>query len=297
MNKHRTVTLIASVGFLLLAMFALSVYLSRPGIPPTTLSDTFGVAEEGEYLARIAGCIACHTDAKQGGAPLAGGAAIETPFGRFYAPNITPDKIFGIGSWSLTEFYTALTSGVSPSGGHYYPAFPYNSYASLSLSDIADIKAYLDSALPVQTLSTPHELMWPFSFRPLMIAWKALFFDDSVSLDAGTARTNRGDYLVRGLGHCAECHSQRSVFGALTSKQYLGGNTRGPEGHSVPALAGSDAEVQQWQATDLVFYLQTGLRPDGDVAGGSMADVIDEVTAHLRQDDAQAIADYLLSLP
>ena len=87
MKKSRISILLASVGFLLLALFALSYYLSRPAVPPTALSDTFGVAEEGEYLARIAGCIACHTDTEQNGAPLAGGVAIETPFGRFYAPN------------------------------------------------------------------------------------------------------------------------------------------------------------------------------------------------------------------
>ena len=37
----------------------------------------------GVCVARLAGCVACHTDAKGGGAVLAGGVVIETPFGTF----------------------------------------------------------------------------------------------------------------------------------------------------------------------------------------------------------------------
>ena len=37
------------------------------------------------------------------GKPFAGGLAFETPFGRIYSANITPDDATGIGRWSLRE--------------------------------------------------------------------------------------------------------------------------------------------------------------------------------------------------
>ncbi|MEK9134123.1 MAG: hypothetical protein AAB333_04605, partial [Pseudomonadota bacterium] len=80
---------------------------------------------QGEYLFRAAGCANCHTDEKNKGAPLAGRRALKTPFGTFYSPNITPDPETGIGRWSEADFVRALREGISPEGGHYYPAFPY----------------------------------------------------------------------------------------------------------------------------------------------------------------------------
>ena len=293
--KKLLLWLLPFVAGLFVVLLIQSALIPRPEEPPEALSAMFGIAEDGAYLARIAGCIACHTDSDNSGQLLGGGAAIETPFGTFFAPNITSDPVFGIGGWSLAEFYQALTSGVSPAGEHYYPSFPYPSYAYLSTGDIADIKAYLDTVRPVQQLSKPHELSWPFSFRPLLGLWKVIFTSQS-GVNVGIETMERGEYLVRGPGHCTECHSQRNLLGAVDDERYLQGNTRGPEGHAVPALTASNSDMQGWDKTDLVFYLQSGLRPDGDVAGSSMAEVVDEVTSHLNQSDAEAIADYLLKL-
>ena len=71
-----------------------------------------GAAEDliarGEYLTRIGGCFSCHTDAANGGPPLAGGRALATPFGTFYSPNITPDRETGIGAWTEAQFATRM---------------------------------------------------------------------------------------------------------------------------------------------------------------------------------------------
>jgi hypothetical protein len=58
----------------------------------------FGDVNKGAYLARASGCIACHTNAEEGGAPLAGGAPLKTDFGTFYPPNLTTDPDYGMGS-------------------------------------------------------------------------------------------------------------------------------------------------------------------------------------------------------
>ena len=91
--------------------------------------------DRGKYIFDAAGCFACHTDTKGGRQALSGGPALRTPFGTFYAPNITPDPRHGIGRWSDQDFIRALREGVSPDGRHYYPVFPYTSYTKASERD------------------------------------------------------------------------------------------------------------------------------------------------------------------
>jgi hypothetical protein len=84
----------------------------------------------GETVFIASGCASCHAapeaegDAKQ---VLAGGQRFDSDFGTFIAPNISPHPEAGIGGWTLAEFASAVTRGVSPDGQHYYPAFPYAS--------------------------------------------------------------------------------------------------------------------------------------------------------------------------
>ena len=77
----------------------------------------------GEYLARAAGCVACHT--VEGGAPYAGGYALHNRFGTFYGSNLTPDPATGIGTWTEDDFVAALREGRDPEGHAYWPTFPY----------------------------------------------------------------------------------------------------------------------------------------------------------------------------
>jgi mono/diheme cytochrome c family protein len=254
---------------------------------------------QGEYVFRAAGCAACHTDSKNKGAFLAGGRALETPFGILYAPNITPDRETGIGNWSDAEFVRAMTEGVSPAGKHYYPAFPYTSYTQMRREDVLALKAYLFSVPAVKQANRPNELPW-YLPRLAAGAWKALYFTPGAfKADAGKPpEWNRGAYLVTALSHCAECHSPRNTFGAIEPGKTFIGTTDGPDGDAVPNLTPDNKTgLGNWSRDDLVYYLKTGADPDGDYAGGLMAEVIDEGLSHLTEADLQAIADYLRSLP
>ncbi len=256
-----------------------------------------GDSGRGAYVVRTAGCIACHTDVAKGGAVLAGGAALKTDFGRFYAPNITPDKEHGIGTWSLAEFSRALTDGFSPAGEHYFPAFPYSSYTRMTAQDIADLKAYLDEVEPVAKPSRPQDLIWPFSDRKLLGIWKALYFvagDFRPNPDRNQT-WNRGAYLVTGPGHCAECHTERNLLGGFRGAP-LAGNAQGPDGTAVPAIdALYDHPRLPWAREDLILSLQTGLLPDGDTFDGTMGEVVEHGTSYMTDSDISAIADYLFS--
>ena len=74
-------------------------------VAASLLAATLAIAqdelvERGQYLLYAGGCITCHTEDIDDAAPLAGGRAMESPFGTFYSPNITPDESTGIGSWT-----------------------------------------------------------------------------------------------------------------------------------------------------------------------------------------------------
>ena len=130
----------------------------------------------GKYLLHAGGCISCHVGETRDDKSLAGGHAIESPFGVFYSPNITPDKETGIGNWSDDDFVTAFWEGESPEGDHYFPAFPYTAYTGMSRQDLLDLKAYLFTLEPVRRENKEHDL-WPImSSRFAAGIWKATNF-------------------------------------------------------------------------------------------------------------------------
>ena len=105
-----------------------------------------GDAARGKRIFYAGGCTSCH--AKPGATgearvELTGGLELKTPFGTFVPPNISQDAKDGLGAWSEEDFANAMLKGVSPSGEHFYPAFPYASYARMKPSDVADLYAFM----------------------------------------------------------------------------------------------------------------------------------------------------------
>ncbi|MDJ0968309.1 MAG: cytochrome c [Kiloniellales bacterium] len=283
------IAVLAIVGLLALAGNAVAQGNSGPGD-----------ATRGEYLFRAAGCYACHTRPVSGARPLAGGRAFATPYGTFYSPNITPDPDHGIGRWGLADFARAVRLGEAPDGSDYFPAFPFPSYTGMQDQDLADLWAYLQGVDPVPEANREHELDFPFGFRFLAGVWKRLFFEAGAFQPdpAKDATWNRGAYLVRHLGHCGECHTPRNFLGALEDDRDLAGTLEGPDGKKVPNVTPHPKDgIGEWSDSDITFFLQLGVLPDGDVAGGAMEDVIREGTGHLTDEDRKAIAAYLKSLP
>jgi mono/diheme cytochrome c family protein len=192
-----------------------------------------------------------------------------------------------------------VTLGETPHGGHLYPVFPYTSYSRMTVEDALAIKAHLATLAPVQTERQEHDLSFPFSWRELMKAWKLLFFAGAEPLPNEPSRDatwNRGRYLVDALGHCGECHTPRGMFGQADNDRYLRGNAQGPDGWKVPAVAGDTAEIHAWSTDEIAEYLKTGTKPDFDNAQGPMAEVIEDGTSYLTDEDRRAVAYYLQSL-
>ncbi|WP_226443233.1 c-type cytochrome [Quatrionicoccus australiensis] len=253
--------------------------------------------ERGRYLAQLGDCVACHTAEK--GTPMAGGRALETPFGKLYSTNITPDKESGIGGYSFAQFDRAMRKGVAADGHNLYPAMPYPSYAKMSGEDMQALYAYLMQGLPaVKQENKPSEMAWPFSMRWGLAIWNWFFLDDT-PYQANTTQDavwNRGAYLVQGLGHCGACHTPRGI--AFQEKAMSDAGAKGEY-----FLAGETVESWRalslrnlWTVEDTALFLKTGQNRFA-TASGSMTEVISHSTQHIRDEDLTAIATYLKSLP
>jgi mono/diheme cytochrome c family protein len=282
-----------SIGQILLCAFFLSPMFASAA----SESDQ---PRRGEYLYRAAGCGGCHT-AQKGGAEGAGGLALCTPFGVFHTPNITPDPETGIGRWREEDLSRALRHGVNPDGAHYYPAFPYASYTSMTDADVGALWAYLRTLKPVRRANTAHELPWYLRVRTALLGWKILFFTPGpFKADSDKSPLwNRGAYLVGAVTHCGECHTPRNMLGGLRRHRALAGTReQGPDGASAPNITpDSKTGIGRWSEGELVEFLKTGMTPGGDFAGNAMAEVIERSTAILTPEDRRAIAVYVLSLP
>jgi len=255
-----------------------------------------GDPKRGLYLSKAAGCVGCHTEARDNAQPYAGGRALKTPFGTFFGPNITPHPQAGIGRWSEQDFIRALREGRRPDGAHYFPAFPYPSFTKINDQDLRDLWAYLRSVPQSNRASQPHQLRFPFGWRWLVWFWKLLFFKPGpfAADSAKSAVVNRGSYLVNALGHCGECHTPRNFLGGPKGSRYLAG-AKLAEGAGAPNL--TPARLKKKDDAEVKDFLQTGMTPDGDVAAEAMGEVVRNTTSQLTPQDLDAVVAYLRSLP
>ena len=282
-------------GALLLGSAAFWFLTTPNTLDVVVVAAITGDPARGAQIFAIGGCASCHMTKGAKGDDrlrLGGGQEFATAFGTFIAPNISPD-LTGIGGWSSYDFANAVLRGVSPSGQHYYPAFPYNSYGRMTVADVVDLKTFMDSLPAVQQVNTAHDLPLPFRLRRGLGLWKLLFLSDAPI--AQTAET-RGQYLVEGPGHCAECHSPRNILGGIKTSRWLAGAPN-PEGKGrIPNITPHTDGIANWTIDELVYYFETGFTPEFDTAGSTMVEVIENLSA-LTIQDRTAIARYLKSIP
>jgi mono/diheme cytochrome c family protein len=292
-------TVIAAVAAAaLLAIVGCSV--APPSSPVASAPADAAAVTRGEYLANAANCRGCHTDKEHGGAPFAGGKAIDTSFGAYVSRNITPDPVHGIGAWSDADFRRALRDGISPGGAHYFPAFPFPSFTGMADQDIADLFAYLRAQRPDPRENRAHEVPFPYDVRLTMLIWRGHYFEPGpLQPDPRqSAQWNRGAYLVKAVAHCADCHSPRTSLGAVDpERRFNGGTLYGPGEKHAPNLTPDMTDgIGKWRLGDIATVLKTGIPPDGDPVAAPMSEVV-EGTSKLTDADRLAIAVYLKSLP
>ncbi len=263
---------------------------------PEPASFPAGDALNGAYLARASGCVACHSDTEAGGEAFAGGAPLDTPFGNFVPPNITPHSEAGIGRWTIQDFARAVRQGVSPEGKPYYPVFTYSFYASFTDQEISDLWTAFRTVPAVATPAERSRIKFPFRIRPGLKLWRAAYLDapDVDALMGTSDAWNRGRLLVAGAAHCAACHTGRNLAGGLKESQAFAGNDKLPGGSKAPSIRAEDLAKRGWTVANLALALKSGILPDGDAFGGSMTEVVKQGTSYLADEDRLAIATYLM---
>lgn len=281
-----------------LAVFALpvavTVWMLWPLKPVDSIEELTGDVSRGAYLARMAGCIACHTDGDNNGDFLAGGPELNTGFGTFRAPNLTSDPEHGLGDWTLSEFATAVREGISPSGQPYYPAFPYEFYQGLTDQQVADLWAAFQTVPGVNQPDPPQKLQFPFNIRALLKPWRVLMQKEAPPNVSDDSVLERGRWIVEGPAHCGACHTPRNALGGIKANLALSGNSQLPGGGKAPDITATALLKNGWTEDDLAYALQTGLLPNGDAFGGEMAEVVLEGTGFLTWDDLIVISTFLL---
>ena len=249
-----------------------------------------GNIENGAYVYDAAGCASCHMiKGSEDRLSLAGGQSFSTDFGVFYAPNVSMSVAHGIGNWTLDHFATAVRNGVSPQGEHYFPAFPYTSYAKIADQDIVDLWTFWQTLPAVEVADKAHDISFPYSIRRNLGVWKLFYADATYVSQEGT----RGAYLVEALGHCAQCHTPRDMLGGLDENRWMMGAPSSDGRSNIPAISPSHLK---WSTEEIAEYLFTGFTPEYDVVGGHMAAVVDNMS-RLASEDRNAISAYLKKLP
>lgn len=266
--------------------------------------------ERGKYIFNLSGCMNCHSPDRN--KPLAGGLEMNTPFGKFYTPNISKDPKFGIGNWTDKDFIRAVKKGISPSGKFYYPFFTFSSFTKLTDEDVIAMRAYMNT-LPASTNENKaHQVKFPLNQRAILVGWRALNFkknlvstkEEAVFKYQGTFRKhedksdewNNGAYLVEAALHCTECHTPRNKIGGLEVDKWMSGALFSDEKNPAANITPDATTGLKWGREDWKTFLSDGTTPDGDDVGGEMYKVIKYGTRTLSESDMDDVITYLMDL-
>ncbi len=294
--------LVSVFALLLILLFAFAAYgywrldensTQTPSTSSTSKEVSLATITQGAYLAKQANCLGCHT--ARGGAEYAGGRVMQSEFGNFITPNITPDKKSGIGEWSADDFWNALHNGKGKHGQLLYPAFPFVNYTHITRADADAMYAYFQTVTPVAQANAAHELAFPYNQRFAISLWRALYFRPG-ELKPETNQSlnwNRGAYLVRGLGHCSACHSARNQFGANQGSADLSGGEMARIHWYAPSLVSKEElNLPAMPAVELDALLKHGANQQRTVVG-PMVEVVKNSLQYWNDSDIAAMREYL----
>jgi mono/diheme cytochrome c family protein len=285
---------VLSLGVALCALLLSAATVQAQVTPPSAAE-----VARGKYMFGATGGCGCHTAPK--GQPNAGGRRYDGPFGTVYSSNITPDRQTGIGAWTDEQIITAIRLGRRPNGERLLPVHPFPIFNGMAEEDLKAIVAFLRTTKPVSRQKEPKKLV-PLFESVLLPAWLAAFAPrETPPPKAPTTGVARGEYLVKAVGHCGECHTPRTMTMAPDAGRFLAGTPKGPEDQAMPNITPDpETGIGKWSAEEIADYLGSGNKPDGDVAGGLMAEVIEGTLAgykDMSKADLLAIAQYLKTIP
>jgi mono/diheme cytochrome c family protein len=257
---------------------------------------------KGRYVFAASGGCGCHTETGKAATGLnAGGRRFDAPFGTIYSTNITPDRATGIGDWTDDQIIAGIRLGRRPNGERVIPVHPFMTFNGMAEEDLRALVAYLRSLPPIRRAKQAKKITVPLFESVFLPAWLAAFVSrETPPPQAPISGLARGEYLVRIVGHCGECHTPRGITQAVDNSRFLAGNPKGPENSIVPNITPDKETGLNWTEDEIVYYMGTGNKPDGDVAGGLMGEVIQGTSVgykDMTKADLLAIARYMKTVP
>ena len=159
--------------------------------------------------------------------------------------------------------------------------------------DIADLFYFLRTLPPSSLPNIQHDILFSKFIRRFMPLYnfRYNFLSPRIQTDL-----SEGEYLVKALGHCSECHTSRDIFGVPKFNFYLSGDIIYEKGKiKTPNITPDKSGIADWSDKEIVNYLRTGFTPDYDSSGGLMAEVIENLDP-LNDNELMEIAKYLKSI-
>jgi mono/diheme cytochrome c family protein len=203
---------------------------SRP-LRNTVFEHTAARLERGRYLVQgPLSCYRCHSDRdwSQPGAPAVAGkegaghifADENRPW--LTAPNITPDRETGAGTWSDDMLARAIREGIGHDGRALDPVMPYQSFSDLSDEDVASVVVYLRTIPAIRNQLPRTHLPWKVRLQTTGIPQP---------ITGPHLKGAEGDYAEYGgylasVADCIGCHTDWYHPGsAVGGLPFAGGNT------------------------------------------------------------------------
>lgn len=305
MKKFAKVLLITVCLLVVFAVLGITVTIGwRPFVGPRSRSvtDVRYVATpeklvRGEYLVRgVLGCLDCHSEHDwntPGGQLVPGREGAGTVFpaeglpGRIIAPNITPDRETGIGSWTDDEIGRAIREGVSQDGHALFPLMPYSNFRRLSDEDLAATVVFLRSLAPIRNSLPRTEIAFPV--RYLIRTVPQPLTEPVPNPDLSTPE-KRGEYLTT-LASCAECHTPLVRGMPDSARPFAGGQVfKGPWGTATSAnITPHTTGIAYYNEKLFIDALRTG-----NVMGRQLNPIMPwDGYRHMNDEDLKAVFAYL----
>lgn len=231
--------------------------------PDIKASTDSAVIAKGKHLVLgPAHCLDCHSTIQNKDSvlnlgqdiPLTGGFVFDLPFGKFYTPNLTPDKETGIGNLTDAEIGRALRYGVKKNGE---AMLGFMSTQNMSDEDLTAIVSYLRTLKPVHNKVPDHQynvmgrVLNAFMIKPNgpVEEIKAGVPEDSTS--------EYGRHMVMAIANCNGCHTRRDDIGNYIGKHMAGGGEI--EGVKIPNLTPDPTgRIFDWSETAFVNRFRMG---------------------------------------
>jgi mono/diheme cytochrome c family protein len=240
-------------------------------------------------------CGNCHTPkgppAAIAGKDFSGGLSWDEPPFKVTAPNITPDKDTGIGTWTDADIKKMMRTGMRPNNVHVAMIMPTGFYHIMTDRDLNAVVAYLRTLKPVNNKVADPIYKMPQTENVLPGGEKPF------TVGMMSDKIKKGFYLAT-IAHCMECHTQmeKGVRRWDTRLGAGGFEFPGPWGVSVSRNITSSKTkgIGAWTDDEIKRAITAGFSKDGSKLKPPMGY---QYYATLTPDDLNAVVAYLRTVP